>query len=29
MSIKAVSWALEVDMGDAIAKLVLIGIADK
>jgi len=29
MSIKAVSWALEVDMSDAIAKLVLIGIADK
>jgi len=29
MSIKAVSWALEVKMSDAIAKLVLIGIADK
>ena len=29
MSIKAVSWALEYDLGDPIAKLVLIGIADK
>lgn len=29
MSIKAVSWALELDMSDAIAKLVLIGLADK
>jgi hypothetical protein len=29
MSIRAVSWALEYDLGDPIAKLVLIGIADK